>query len=72
MTSTEAIAAILTYCVVHYGANANDVTVITDEPGYGRTGSCDDSDSIVTVQYNNHGHKAVFGILDDEPEIWMD
>lgn len=71
-----------------YNVTPGDIQQISVEPGYGRhvhdsqcgykdgdnlscMRNCEDSDLIVEIQYDGF-HRAIYGIVDHKPVIWMD
>jgi hypothetical protein len=80
--------AIKAYAAESYKVDISDIQVLSVENGYGVhkcTERClgresvfgcmlhhNDSDWIVTVQYDEKGHQAVYGVLRGEFSLWMD
>ena len=83
MTSTEMLYRIRRFAAEDYGVPLEGVAIVEDVPGYGIhehgvdcASRCmrqlDNSDSIVTVRYNDRGHLATYGVLGDRFTLWMD
>lgn len=80
------IGRILLRAAKTYNVAIEDIRLVSVRDGHGRhehdescatipfgcLRSCDDSDWIIEVEYNEIGHRAVYGVINDEIGIWLD